>query len=137
MIRFRSYKMKIVFFDGYCSLCNALVDWLMRIDKTGQLKFASLQGETAAQLLSTGAKPTDSDTIVYLRNGQRLERSTAVLRIFSDIGGVWLFLAVFLIVPVFIRDFCYKVVAKNRYRFVKKRETCRIPTPNEQTRLLR
>ena len=56
--------MKIVFFDGYCSLCNALVDWLIRIDKSNQLKFASLQGETAAKLLGQQKETIDLDTVI-------------------------------------------------------------------------
>jgi predicted DCC family thiol-disulfide oxidoreductase YuxK len=126
---------KIVFFDGYCSLCNAFIDWLMRIDKTGQLKFASLQGETAAKFLEK-IESTDVNTIIYLCDKNKFEQSTAVLHILSDVGGVWTFAKIFLIIPKFIRDFGYQVVAKNRYRFFKKRETCRVPTASEKDRLL-
>lgn len=129
--------MKIVFFDGYCSLCNALVDWLIRIDKGGQLKFASLQGETAAKLLGRSTETIDVDTVVYIKDGEKFERSAAVLWILSDIGGAWAFARIFLLVPKGIRDLLYKVVAKNRFRFIKKRETCRMPTLAEQSRLLR
>lgn len=128
--------MKIVFFDGYCSLCNALVDWLIHIDTSNQLKFASLQGETAARLLNQQNEVIDINTVVYLRNDVRSEQSTAVLNILSDVGGVWGLARIFLIVPKFIRDFVYRLVAKNRYRFIKKRETCRMPTPSERDRLL-
>lgn len=128
--------MKIVFFDGYCSLCNALVDWLIRIDKTNQLKFASLQGETAANLLGQQQGVIDVDTVVYMRDGIRSEQSTAVINILMDVGGIWGLVRIFWIVPKFIRDIAYRVVAKNRYRFIKKRETCRMPTQNERGRLL-
>lgn len=128
--------MKIVFFDGYCSLCNALVDWLIRIDKTNQLKFASLQGETAANLLGQRNEAIDLDTVVYLRDKDRSEQSTAVLNILSDVGGIWSLARIFLIVPKALRDIIYRLVAKNRYRFIKKRETCRMPTQSERERLL-
>lgn len=128
--------MKIVFFDGYCSLCNTLVDWLIQIDKNGQLKFASLQGETAAKLLGQRNTGVDFDTVVYLRDDTKSERSTAVLNILSDIGGVWGLARIFWIVPKFIRDIGYQIIAKNRYRFFKKRETCRMPSQNERDRLL-
>lgn len=128
--------MKIVFFDGYCSLCNALVDWLIRIDKTNQLKFASLQGETAVKILGQQQGAIDVNTVVYVRDGVRSEQSTAVLNILSDVGGVWRLARFFLIVPKFIRDVVYQIVAKNRYRFIKKRETCRMPTESERGRLL-
>ena len=128
--------MKIVFFDGYCSLCNALVDWLIRIDKKNQLKFASLQGKTAAKLLDQQKEAIDVDTVVYMRDNARSEQSTAVLNILSDVGGVWGLARIFWIVPKFIRDIAYRLVAKNRYRFIKKRETCRMPTQSERGRLL-
>ena len=130
--------MKIVFFDGYCSLCNSIVDALMRIDKSGRLKFASLQGETAAKRLGAGSTvPIDVDTVVYLRDGEKFEKSEAALRILSDLGGAWTLARLFLVVPAFIRDFVYRIIAKNRFRLIKKRDTCRLPTPQEQDRLLR
>ena len=128
--------MKIVFFDGYCSLCNALINWLVRIDKTGELKFASLQGETANRLLIRDGKPLDIDTVIYLRNDQKYERSTAVLLILCDIGGFWRFARIFLLAPKIIRDLVYNTVAKNRFRFLKKRESCRMPNREEKDRLL-
>lgn len=131
-----SHEMKIVFFDGYCSLCNSLVDWLIRIDNTNQLNFASLQGETAAKRLGQQGKPIDVDTVVYVRCGARSEQSTAVLNILSDVGGFWGLARIFWIVPKFIRDLAYRVIAKNRYRFIKKRQTCRMPTQSERGRLL-
>jgi predicted DCC family thiol-disulfide oxidoreductase YuxK len=129
--------MKIVFFDGYCSLCNHLIDWLIRIDQTGVLKFAPLQGETALRFLGKADKSIDPDTVVYLRNGETFERSTALIHILSDLEGPWRFARVLFIVPRFIRDYVYAVVARNRFRFMKKRETCRMPTQSEQKRLLK
>ncbi len=128
--------MKILFFDGYCSLCNSLVDWLIRIDKTKEIKFASLQGDTASRLLNQTASPLDVNTVIYLRNDMKYERSTAILMILSDTGGVWRFAQIFLFVPRFIRDFIYRCVANNRYRVFGKRESCRMPTQDERERLL-
>jgi predicted DCC family thiol-disulfide oxidoreductase YuxK len=128
--------MKIVFFDGYCSLCNGLVDWLMKVDKTGELKFASLQGENAKKLLEKNSMPLDINTVIYLRDDQKYDRSTAILMIFSDVGGVWRLARVFFIIPKFIRDLIYKLIANNRYRVFGKRNSCRIPTKQELDRLL-
>jgi predicted DCC family thiol-disulfide oxidoreductase YuxK len=129
-------KMNIILFDGYCSLCNTWVDWLLRRDKSGVLQFASLQGETAAQLLTRHGESLDADTVIYLRKNQTYEQSTAVLLILSDMGGIWCLVRIFFLVPKFIRDFLYKRVAKNRYHFLKKRDSCRVPTQEEQGRLL-
>lgn len=128
--------MKIVFFDGYCSLCNSLVNWLIQIDKTSELKFASLQGETAAQQLGRNIAPLDINTVIYLRYNQKYERSSAILRVLSDIGGFWSLARIFLLVPKFIRDGVYRLVARNRYQMFGKRDTCRIPKPEELNRLL-
>lgn len=108
----------------------------MRIDRSNQLKFASLQGETAAKEIGVTKETIDPDTIVYLREGKKFERSTAVLKILSDVGGPWSLARLLLIIPKFVRDAAYNLIAKNRYRFIKKRETCRMPTASERERLL-
>lgn len=128
-------KMKIVFFDGYCNLCNGLVDGLIRLDQKHVLKFASLQGETARRILNL-QNPQDLDTVVYLRENQRLEKSSAILKIFSDLGGVWKIAEIFQILPVSFRDTVYAWVAKNRFRFFGRRDTCRLPTAQEQQQFL-
>jgi predicted DCC family thiol-disulfide oxidoreductase YuxK len=128
---------KILFFDGYCSLCNNLVDQMVRWDKKGVLKFASLQGETAKRLLPNSAvAEKDPDTLLYLRGGQVHDRSTAVLFSLRDLGGVWVLTSVFLIVPKPLRDLVYRFVANIRYRVFGRRDSCRIPTPQERERIL-
>lgn len=128
---------KILFFDGYCSLCNNLVDQMVRWDKKGVLKFASLQGETAKRLLpNPGSAENDPDTALYLRGGQVYDRSTAVLLSLKDLGGLWVLPSVFLIVPKVLRDLVYRFVASIRYRVFGRRDTCRIPTPLERERIL-
>jgi predicted DCC family thiol-disulfide oxidoreductase YuxK len=128
--------MKIVFFDGYCNLCNGLVDFLMRIDARQTLHFASLQGETARKMLTPGEHPVDSDTVIFLRDGVRYERSTAILRILADLGSAWTAARVLLILPAAFRDFFYRVVAKHRYRWFGRRNSCRLPSAEEAARLL-
>lgn len=128
--------MNIVFFDGHCSLCNGTVDWLMSIDKNKRLKFASLQGETYRSMFHSNLDEANIDTIIYLSDSKKYERSSAILMIFSDIGGIWSLLKVFLFLPLPIRDNFYKFIAKNRYKFFGKRDTCRLPTQEERNQLL-
>ena len=125
--------MKIVFFDGYCVLCNGFVDWLLKIDQKSLLQFASLQGETAKRLLGSEVKV---DTIIYYHEGKKLEKSDAVLAILSDLQGIWPIIRVFKVIPSFIRDGIYDLVAKIRYRVAGKRQSCRLPTPEEKQRIL-
>ncbi len=139
--------MKILFFDGYCSLCNNLIDWLIRHDTKNVLQFSSLQGETAkTQLPSAYRIPAntkggegsggDVDTVIYLSNGKIYQRSRAILHVFQDLGFPWAMLGVFLILPSFTLDWGYRIVAKYRYKWFGKKETCRIPTPAEKQKIL-
>jgi predicted DCC family thiol-disulfide oxidoreductase YuxK len=126
----------IIFYDGVCGLCNRFVDSLLKRDTQALFLFAPLQGETAQRLLSK------SDTemlgsIVFREQGRTFRRSTAVVRVFRKLGGVWACLGWGLwIVPKPLRDLGYKLVAVNRYRLFGKKETCRLPTPQERSRFL-
>ncbi|MEO2033687.1 MAG: DCC1-like thiol-disulfide oxidoreductase family protein [Planctomycetaceae bacterium] len=127
---------RIVFFDGVCGLCNHTVDFLLRKDVAGLLRFAPLQGTTAAKMLP--AKVRDRlDTIAYYRDGQRHYRSAAVLWVLRDLGGSWGRLGrLLLMIPGPIRDIGYRCVSRCRYRIFGKHEACRIPTAEERGRFL-
>ncbi|CCQ91239.1 conserved hypothetical protein [Nitrospina gracilis 3/211] len=125
----------IIFFDGMCGLCNGFVDFLIRADKAKVFRFSPLQGETARRVLGTaGEHPMDS--VVLVEGDRVFVKSTAALRIFRRLGGVWSLLWIFRWVPVPIRDGMYGWIAKNRYRLFGKKETCRIPSPEEHERFL-
>jgi len=126
----------IVFFDGVCGLCNFWVDFLIARDPDGRLAFAPLQGETARQLL-TDADRQQLHSLVLWTQQKAYRKSAAVVRILWHLGGFWNVLGTLLwLVPLPIRNLGYDVVAKNRYRLFGKKETCRMPTPAERTRLL-
>lgn len=126
----------VVFFDGVCGLCNETVDLLMAEDRGRVLRFAPLQGETAAGALRP-EQVADLDRLVALREGVVLERSEAVLQVLDDIGGPWRLLAVpARLVPRRLRDAVYGVVARHRYRIWGRKETCRLPTPAERAMFL-
>ncbi len=128
---------KILFFDGHCNLCNNLVDRLIRMDGAGVIKFASLQGETARKLLPPDKiTELDPDTVLYLRDGEIFDRSTAVLLCLKDLGWPWAFFSVFLVVPKFLRDLVYRFVVRIRYQVFGRRDSCRLPTAEEKERLL-
>lgn len=126
--------MRIVFFDGVCNLCNHAVDWLIRHDDKRILKYAPLQGETAARELQNA--DLQLNTMVYKRDSEIFYHSTAVLMIGNDLGGIWSLARIVLWIPAPIRDAVYSWVAKNRYRLFGKRDTCRIPTPEERALFL-
>ncbi|HUQ68246.1 MAG TPA: DCC1-like thiol-disulfide oxidoreductase family protein [Planctomycetaceae bacterium] len=126
----------IVFFDGVCGLCNFWVDFLISRDPDGRLAFAPLQGETARQLLSESDRQSLHSLVLWTQPWA-YRKSAAVVRIAWQLGGVWSVLGTMLwLVPLPIRNLGYDVVARNRYRLFGKKETCRMPTPAERTRLL-
>lgn len=127
--------MKVVYFDGYCNVCNRFVDFLIRRDKKRVLKFASLQGQTAGHRLPPNYT-SDVNTMVYERDGVIFEKSAAAIRSIAELGGVYSAMKVFLILPWPFRDFVYQFIADHRYMWFGKRDTCRIPTPFERAQLL-
>ncbi len=126
----------IVLFDGVCNFCNDAVNFIIRRDVEGQFKFAPLQSETGQELRQKYAIKPDVDSIVLIEDGMAFTHSTAALRIAKRLGGILSLAYVFMILPLFIRDFFYRAFAKNRYRLFGKKEVCMIPTPEVRERFL-
>ena len=122
---------RIIFFDGICTLCNGFIDFILKKDQKNQFLFCSLQSDFAKQNLSEQYQGLD--TIVLLDDNKVYTKSTAVLRIVFQLGaGYSLFSMIASILPLFIRDFIYNLVAKNRYKIFGKKDTCRLPTESEK-----
>ncbi len=126
----------ILFFDGVCGLCNRVVDFVLRNDHRGRVRFAPLQGSTAQSRLP--ARDRDHlDTVVFIEGERITRRSTAVVRLLSHLGGIWTVLAWLLwLIPLPLRDVGYRLVSKLRYQLFGKKETCRLPAPDERARFL-
>ena len=126
----------IVFFDGECGLCNGTVDWLLKIDRRGDLLFAPIQGQTAKEKLPELESDPAQWSIYYLDENGLKARSRAVVAIMSRVGAPWSALRWIKLIPRPLRDFFYRVIAHNRYKWFGKRETCRRPEPHERDRFL-
>ena len=133
----------IVFYDGVCGLCNRIIQFLLKRDRNDRLRFASLQSEFAANVLTRhGIDPKDLDTLHVVENyeeaGERvLNRSDAVLRAIGELGGLWSLAAIAgSIIPRPLRDLFYRFVARNRYRVFGKSETCMLPEPRHRAKFL-
>ncbi len=127
----------VIFFDGVCNLCNASVQFVLRRDPRGYFRFASLQSNTAQELLrGVPGAPEELATIVLLENGACYTRSEAVLRIARRLSGLWPALYVFKLIPRFLRDPIYSFIARHRYRWFGKRESCMLPEPGLRERFL-
>jgi len=133
----------IILYDGVCGLCNRLVQFLLKHDKHGRLKFASLQSDFAARVLQRhGIDPKDLDTLHVVENYEQpdervLQRSDAILRAGRELGGFWsASAAAGKVIPQALRDVIYRFVARNRYRVFGKYDSCMLPDPNQRSRFL-
>ena len=128
----------IVLFDGVCGLCNWSIDFLLRHDRHGALRFAPLQSRAGQALLREhGLSPAEFSSVIVIDGSQVYCRSDAVLRALWRLGVFWRALAVLArVVPRSGRDAIYDWVARNRYRWFGQQSSCRIPTPDERQRFL-
>lgn len=129
--------MNVLLFDGVCNLCNSTVQFILKRDKKKRFYFAALQSEKGQELLQKFGLPTqDFDTVVYVRGESFLTKSSAALYIMRDLGGFWQILFPLIVIPKFIRDAVYSWVARNRYRWFGRQESCMLPTPDLKSRFL-
>jgi predicted DCC family thiol-disulfide oxidoreductase YuxK len=127
----------VIFFDGVCNLCNASVQFIIKRDSKESFLFSSLQSDAAqAILLQNKLENLDFDTIILLEDGIIYDKSTAILKILRKLSGLYKLGYIFIVVPKFIRDFVYKIISKNRYKWFGKRDSCMIPTEELKLRFL-
>ncbi|MGI9066413.1 MAG: thiol-disulfide oxidoreductase DCC family protein, partial [Pyrinomonadaceae bacterium] len=132
----------IVLYDGVCGLCNRLNQFILKRDTHDRFRFASLQSDLAASLLKRhGADSQDLDTVyVVLGYGEPgehlLARSDAIIYALTQLDGIWKLAGVGRVLPKFLRDVIYKIVARNRYRVFGKHESCMLPDPKHRHKFL-
>ncbi|MCF4101606.1 DCC1-like thiol-disulfide oxidoreductase family protein [Gillisia sp. M10.2A] len=129
---------KIILFDGVCNLCNNAVNYVIEHDKGDTFVFASLQSEIGKHLMQERhIDPTSIDSIVMIDPGVAYyQKSTAALEIAKDLTGGYSWLKHFLFLPEVLRDGVYDVIAKNRYKWFGKKESCMIPSPELKSKFL-
>lgn len=126
----------IVFFDGVCNLCNSSVQVIIRNDKNKIFRFASLQSDFTKQFLSAHNYQIKSDSIILFYGSKFYERSSAALIIAKKLRFPFPLLLIFWIIPLPIRNWLYSLIAKNRYRWFGKQESCMIPEAGLKERFL-
>ncbi len=131
-----------ILFDGVCNLCNGFVQFVIRHDAAEHFRFAALQSEAAQALLAAHGQPltpdalADPTSVVLVADGRVYTHSAAVLRIAGQLGGVWRLAAVGWLLPGRWRDALYRYIARNRYRWFGRQESCMLPTPELRGRFL-
>lgn len=131
----------LVLYDGLCGFCDVTVQWLLAHDSAGRLRFAPLQGPTAAAVLARHPLPEGLDSIVLVEGtGGADERvswyATAIFRICGYLPSPWRAAAALRIVPRVFADLGYRAFAAVRFRVWGRRDACRVPTPAERARFL-
>jgi predicted DCC family thiol-disulfide oxidoreductase YuxK len=127
----------IILFDGVCNLCNSSVQFILKRDSKKKFLFASLQGKNGQEILKQSGLPANTLNSFILVEGDHIyTRSTAALRMLKGLGGGWKLLYGFIIIPKFIRDAAYNLVARNRYNWFGKKEECWVPSAELKQRFL-
>lgn len=127
----------IILFDGVCNLCNASVNFVIKHDKKAQFLFASFQSDAAKEImLHFNLENLKEDTVILVEGDKVFDKSTAALKIAKQLDGGFKAFYAFIIVPKFFRDLVYVFIAKNRYNWFGKMESCAIPSPKLKNRFL-
>ena len=127
----------IILFDGVCNFCDSSVNFIIDRDKKNIFKFSALQSEKGQEILEYFKLPKDDfDSFVFIENDKVFKKSSAALKIANKLGGFWKLFYPLIIIPKFIRDFFYSLIANNRYKLFGRKDVCRIPTPELKQKFL-
>ena len=127
----------VVIFDGVCNLCAHSVRFILDHESGPALRFVPLQSLAGARLMREyGFSPEDAKTFVLVAGGRSYVKSDAAIRVAGYLRGIWQWLAAVRILPRPIRDWAYDVVARNRYRWFGRTESCMVPTPELRARFI-
>jgi predicted DCC family thiol-disulfide oxidoreductase YuxK len=127
----------LILFDGVCNFCSFWVRFVIKRDPEKRFRFASLQSGVGQQILREIGLPSgEFNTVILVDGGKHYTKSSATLNIARRMKGLWPLLFMFIVIPSPIRDFFYDIIARNRYRWFGKKESCLVPTPDFEDRFL-
>lgn len=127
----------IIFFDGVCNLCNASIDFIIKRDRKNRFLVGALQDQFSRKILSDHQVKADYlDSLVLLEDQKVYYKSTAALKIARQLSGLWPVFYPLIFLPKWLRDPVYDWIGKNRFRWFGKKNTCRLPSPEERAKFL-
>lgn len=129
---------KIILFDGVCNLCNSAVQFVIRHDKKDVFRFVALQSELGQNILKhIGIDPKYIDSVILYEPGVAYYyKSAAAIEIAKNLGGFWHLGTVFRVIPTGISNQVYDYIAKNRYKWYGKKDSCMVPSPELESKFL-
>lgn len=128
--------MNIIVFDGVCNFCNRIVQIIIRHDPSCQIHFAAQQSEAGEKLLNQYSIQESTSSVVFITNAMVYYQSDAVIEIAKFLTGWPSIFKYSIIMPRFIRNYIYQLVAANRYRLFGKQAQCMIPKEEDKERFL-
>jgi len=134
-----NYKMQnnsIILFDGVCNFCNSSVNFIIKRDKNDYFHFSPLQSDFAKEYFTKSKIENNFDSIVLIENDKLYKKSTAALKIAKHLNGFWKLTYVFIIIPPFVRNFLYDIIAKYRYKWFGRKDACMIPDENLRNKFI-
>lgn len=128
---------KVILFDGVCNLCNSSIIFVIKHDPKDLFRFAPLQSDLGKSLIKKhNIDTTQVDSIILVDQEKAYIKSSAALRIARHLSGGYSLLSIFLIFPAFLRNVVYDYIARNRYKWYGKKDSCMIPTPELKAKFL-
>jgi predicted DCC family thiol-disulfide oxidoreductase YuxK len=127
----------IVVFDADCLLCSAWVQFLLRQDGQEAIRFASMQSSAGQDLLlSAGLNPENLETLLVVHRGRHYQNTAAIFRILHELGWPWRCAWIAWLLPAFVRDPLYRLIARHRYQWFGRKQQCIIPSQASAHRFL-
>ena len=130
----------VLLYDGVCGFCNKSVQLILDHDRTGSMRFAALQSAYGLSVVERHPELRGVDSVVFvesLAGGERVHvRSDAALKVAAYLGGFWRIFLAARVLPRALRDYCYDLFARNRYKLFGKYDSCMLPPPGVRSRFL-
>jgi len=127
----------LILFDGVCNFCNGAVEFIIKRDPDGVFVFSPIQSDHAKRILTDLKIDNVSiDSFMLIKSGVCYSHTNAALEITRDLTGLWPIARVLIFIPKFIRDYFYRLLARNRYALFGRKSQCMIPTEEFRSRFV-